>query len=474
MVPVLGALLTDSSPAVRRAALVAASRLRQDGLWPAVADALGDRRLRGAAAAALVVGGEGVVEVLAPFLGGEAAGPVAREAARILGRVSGPRAQSVLRMHIAYPDQLVRLEVLESLRLSGYAAKAEEAEAARRQLHEELNDAAWSLAALRDVPEGDASLAVLRAALAQELERSRQAVLLLLSFLYDPVTIVRAREGLAHRSKDKRAYALEVLDLTVDGDFRPRVLAVMEDRAPAEASQLLDQTLTREVKTPRQRVREAALRPRAFVSAWTSACALRAAAGMGGDDWDAALAAGMDDGQRLVRETAAWAAGRLGAAGGKEGGEGRMLTIERVICLKAVPMFAEASEEILADVAELLEEVEAKKGQVVFEKGAAGDSLYIVLSGRVRVYDGARTIVELGEKEIFGELALLDPEPRVASVAAVEDTRLFRLDREAFAELMAGNIEIVRGVLHVLCERLRAIDAYPVDRRPLDRAAQSV
>jgi len=128
-------------------------------------------------------------------------------------------------------------------------------------------------------------------------------------------------------------------------------------------------------------------------------------------------------------------------------------------------MFAEAAEEILADVAELLEEVEAKQGQVVFEKGAAGDSLYIVLSGRVRVYDGARTIVELGDKEIFGELALLDPEPRVASVAAVEDTRLFRLDREAFAELMAGNIEIVRGVLHVLCERLRALDSYPIDRR---------
>jgi HEAT repeat protein len=474
LVPVLGALLRDSSPLVRRAALAAASRLGQEGLWPAVADALGDRRLRSAAASALVAGGEGVVDVLAPFLGGEAAGPVAREAARILGRAGGARAQAVLREHIAYPDQLVRLEVLESLRLLGYAAGEQDAGLVRRQLHEELNGAAWSLAALRDLPEDDPSLVDLRAALVGELQRSREAVLLLLSFLYDPVAIVRAREGLVHGSKEKRAYALEVLDVTVDGDIRPRVLAVMEDRAPAEASRLLDQTLTREVKTPRERVREAALRPRAFVSAWTTACAVRAAAALGGDGWDAAVASALDDGHRVVRETAAWAASRLGAAGGQEGGNGRMLTIERVICLKAVPMFAEASEEILADVAELLEEVEAKQGQVVFEKGAAGDSLYIVLSGRVRVYDGARTIVELGEKEIFGELALLDPEPRVASVAAVEDTRLFRLDREAFAELMAGNIEIVRGVLHVLCERLRTLDSYPMDRRPLDRAAQSV
>ena len=102
-----------------------------------------------------------------------------------------------------------------------------------------------------------------------------------------------------------------------------------------------------------------------------------------------------------------------------------MLTIERVICLKAVPMFAEVSDETLADVAELLGEVDYAKGQVVFEKGAEGDSLYVVISGRVRVYDGARTIVELGPKEIFGELALLDPEPRLASIAAVQDTRLF-------------------------------------------------
>ena len=81
--------------------------------------------------------------------------------------------------------------------------------------------------------------------------------------------------------------------------------------------------------------------------------------------------------------------------------------------------------------------------------------MYVIVRGTVRVFDGERTITQLGERDIFGELALLDPEPRVASVAAVTDTRLFRLDREGFTELMAGNIEIVRGVLHVLCERLR-------------------
>ena len=132
-----------------------------------------------------------------------------------------------------------------------------------------------------------------------------------------------------------------------------------------------------------------------------------------------------------------------------------MLAIEKVITLKSVPMFARSSEDVLAEIAAILEEMEVEAGQVIFEKGQVGDSLYIVVEGRVRVFDGEHTITQLGENEIFGELALLDPEPRVASIAALAKTRLFRLDREAFSELMAGNIEIVRGVLSVLCERLR-------------------
>ena len=81
--------------------------------------------------------------------------------------------------------------------------------------------------------------------------------------------------------------------------------------------------------------------------------------------------------------------------------------------------------------------------------------MYVIIDGAVRVFDEERTVARLTERDIFGELALLDPEPRLASIAAETETRLFRLDREAFLELLAGNIDIVRGVLQVLCKRLR-------------------
>ena len=142
-----------------------------------------------------------------------------------------------------------------------------------------------------------------------------------------------------------------------------------------------------------------------------------------------------------------------------------MLTIEKVILLKGVNMFSKTSEELLAEVASILEEVVLESGEVIFEKGDVGESMYIIVDGRVRVYDGDKTVNHLGEKEIFGELALLDPEPRSASVQAVEETRLFRLDRDTFFELMADNIQVVSGVMQVLCQRLRRMTSIAVQHQ---------
>ena len=82
----------------------------------------------------------------------------------------------------------------------------------------------------------------------------------------------------------------------------------------------------------------------------------------------------------------------------------------------------------------------------------------------MKVHDGAQDLKHLKSKSVFGELAVLDPEPRSASVTAISDAHLLRLDREAFLELMAGNMEVVRGVLSVLCDRIREklVEAAPV------------
>ncbi len=133
------------------------------------------------------------------------------------------------------------------------------------------------------------------------------------------------------------------------------------------------------------------------------------------------------------------------------------LTIEKVLILKTVKMLAETPEEILAELAGILTEITVSQGEVIFEKGEIGQSMYIIIDGKVRVHDGDHTIVTLEKRDFFGELAVLDPEPRSASVTAVEEAQLFRLDQDSLYELMAEHVEIARGIIRVLCQRLRNV-----------------
>ncbi len=137
-------------------------------------------------------------------------------------------------------------------------------------------------------------------------------------------------------------------------------------------------------------------------------------------------------------------------------GEPRMLAIEKTIILKSVNIFADTPAEVLAELAQYLDEVEVETGQTIFEKGEPGNSMYIVVSGRVRVHEGTRLINELADRDVFGEMALLDSTPRVASVTASEPTLLLRLGQEPFYEVIASRGEIARGVIRVLTRYLRA------------------
>lgn len=132
-----------------------------------------------------------------------------------------------------------------------------------------------------------------------------------------------------------------------------------------------------------------------------------------------------------------------------------LLTIERVIILKSVGIFSEVPEEDLVEVASIVEEIEVAAGKEIIKKGDIGTSMYIIVKGRARVHDGPKEIAVLPERTVFGELAALDPEPRAASVSALEDCELFMLEEGPLYDLMAEHVEVVRGIIRVLCSRVR-------------------
>ncbi|MEW5869595.1 MAG: cyclic nucleotide-binding domain-containing protein [Chloroflexota bacterium] len=130
--------------------------------------------------------------------------------------------------------------------------------------------------------------------------------------------------------------------------------------------------------------------------------------------------------------------------------------LERTVILQSVPLFAHIPETTLGELATAVQEVHFSAGEIIFEKGDPGNSMYVIVNGRVRVHDGENLLNRLGDGDVFGEMALLDPEARMASVTAEDETRLFQLEQDAFQTLMAEHCEVANGVIRVLLQRLRA------------------
>lgn len=121
------------------------------------------------------------------------------------------------------------------------------------------------------------------------------------------------------------------------------------------------------------------------------------------------------------------------------------------------------SEDALSELASLMKEVAFKKNQVIITQGENTRSLFIITSGRMKVYasdeDGSQTIFTfLMQGSFFGELSLLDDAPRSASVIAVEDSTALNLSHSNFNIFLSSHPEICQSLFKALTSRIRDMD----------------
>ena len=136
----------------------------------------------------------------------------------------------------------------------------------------------------------------------------------------------------------------------------------------------------------------------------------------------------------------------------------RLLLIEKVLLLKSLNLFKDTPENILADLAPLMKEMQYEQGTEIFKEGETGDCMYIIQQGNIRIHKGNTTLAILKEKEVFGELSLLDADTRSASATADTDCILYKIDQEPFYELMDERPEVAKGFIKILCQRLRTMN----------------
>lgn len=132
--------------------------------------------------------------------------------------------------------------------------------------------------------------------------------------------------------------------------------------------------------------------------------------------------------------------------------------------LERVPLFAGLSDEAMAKLEKATTRKVYPRETTLVEENEVGETMYMILSGRVKVTnigpDGKEVILSvLGKGEFFGEMALLDEEPRSANVVTMIKTEMMLLRRKEFMHLLENEKEILSVLLAVLSGRLRHANA---------------
>jgi small-conductance mechanosensitive channel/CRP-like cAMP-binding protein len=135
----------------------------------------------------------------------------------------------------------------------------------------------------------------------------------------------------------------------------------------------------------------------------------------------------------------------------------------RLDALAAAELFQSLNEEEMKMVSDRLRLAPFAKGEVIMRQGAEAHRLYIITKGTADVsisIDGtSKSITRLGTGDFFGEMGLMTGEPRSATVTALEDVECYRLDKEAFHDILLGRPEIAEYIAHVLARRRTEYEA---------------
>lgn len=130
----------------------------------------------------------------------------------------------------------------------------------------------------------------------------------------------------------------------------------------------------------------------------------------------------------------------------------------RISHLRRVSLFAECTDDELRRIAEVSRIVETPADAVLTKIGTPGDSFFFLIDGRVSVQTAVGGVEPLHPGDFFGEMSLLDGEPRSATVTALTDLRLLVVERSHFWRLLNETPDLVRRILVTLSRRVRRLE----------------
>jgi ATP/ADP translocase len=426
---IVAELLDDTDEIARGFAIRSAGRSSSPELQRRLLTLLVDPSVRGRAKESLIRAGEAAVELGERRLSDPGTDPaIRRRLTRVLAHI--PEQRTVRALEGVVADERVpwdvryhSLKALNKLRTVHGDELDFDRDVAVATVDAMLGEAADYLAlaaAIDHRPRADEGAVdppqpgrvLLRTAAWEAWHDRREVVFRLLGLVIPPDEVYRSHGTLGGTDDRKKANALEWLERTLGHALFKRVLPVLDGRPAAPKTTSGQRDLARLVVDH-------------------------------GDPWVAELA-------RLHGASAERAT--------THGGHG-LDVIAKAFLLQKVDLLEGARSSHLGLLAGIAEEVEADPGEVLVRQGEPHDALYVIIKGSAELSGVGGHTLTAGEGTPFGTWSLIDSAPSVVGARALEHTRLLRITRSDFQELVSDHPELATGMLQALARRLRSLVA---------------
>ncbi len=475
-------LLRDADPKVRNEAILTARKVKRPETWPVLIDMLLSPVYSNQASAALKEAGVPALQVLdTAFYKSGQTDQVMLKIVQIIGHIGGEEAWKLLWKKSDYPDKRIVKQIFYSLRFTNYVAKGRERNQVMDLLDTEIGKTLWNLNAQEELPE-EPHFSFLKQALREELRDNYDQISLLMSILYDPISVQLVRENVETGTSDGIAYAMELLDLFVDQELKPRLLPIFDDMSPKDKMDKLQVYFPREQYNPVQVVNYILNRDFNLNNRWTKMCAVYAAAFIPEFRVSRGLIGQMFNPDRLLQETAAWViynkdkaqykiiADRLPLRDKKfldssiennqllDGlDDGFFLGIEMVMFIKSLHAFAGIPGVILSDLADKVIPIDLRpQDKIVFNNPDENRPILICATGEVRLREGSKEVGVMNKGDVFGDLFQEGPSIKITEVEATKRSVVFRINLPDFYFVMAKHHELVSGLVRNVTSRKHA------------------
>ena len=132
-----------------------------------------------------------------------------------------------------------------------------------------------------------------------------------------------------------------------------------------------------------------------------------------------------------------------------------VILVQKILFLKNVPLFSSMTPGELSQLAGIAEEVVYSSGISIITQGEHGDAMFLIVEGTVKIHRDNEELAILTVQDYFGEMSILDGEPRSASVTAVSDCLLLRIRQEDFHLILSQRFDVALAIIQTLTRRLR-------------------